>query len=123
MPPLLQVAFTGSEYTEDSLVFTTGFGNTSAVIYAYKHSGDEAGYADNLSLTWESEGPMTLVWSDEFDGKGALDSSKWGVEEGFVRNEELQWYQPDNATQEGGFLVSPHKFSLNRLFLFCYQQQ
>jgi beta-glucanase (GH16 family) len=99
------LAFSESEYTEDSLDFTTGFGSTSAVIYAYKHSGDEAGYADNLSLTWESEGELSLAWFDEFDGEGALDSSKWGFEEGFVRNEELQWYQSDNAFQQEGTLV------------------
>jgi beta-glucanase (GH16 family) len=46
-----------------------------------------------------------LVWSDEFDKDGAPDSSNWGYEKGFVRNEELQWYQPDNATVSGGLLT------------------
>jgi beta-glucanase (GH16 family) len=47
----------------------------------------------------------TLVWSDEFDKDGAPDSSNWGYEKGFVRNSELQWYQPDNATVSGGLLT------------------
>jgi len=29
------------------------------------------------------------------------DSSNWGYEKGFVRNSELQWYQPDNANGVG----------------------
>jgi beta-glucanase (GH16 family) len=46
-----------------------------------------------------------LVWSDEFTGDGPLDSASWGHESGFVRNRELQWYQPENATRAGGLLV------------------
>ena len=46
-----------------------------------------------------------LVWSDEFDRDGRLDPAKWTYETGFVRNEELQWYQPENAWCENGFLI------------------
>jgi len=46
-----------------------------------------------------------LVWSDEFNTTGRPDSNAWSYEHGFVRNEELQWYQPDNARCEGGRLV------------------
>jgi len=103
--PESKVTFTDSEYTEQEMTFTTGFGSTSAIIYAYKHSGESAGYADDLSLTYESESAYNLIWSDEFDGTGSPDSTKWGFEEGFVRNEEAQWYQPDNAFLENGDLV------------------
>lgn len=48
---------------------------------------------------------MKLVWSDEFDKDGAPDPQKWGFEKGFVRNEEHQWYQPDNARIKDGMLV------------------
>ena len=47
----------------------------------------------------------TLVWADEFDVDGAPDAKKWTFENGFVRNEELQWYQPQNARVEKGLLV------------------
>ncbi len=47
----------------------------------------------------------TLVWSDEFEKDGRPDSTKWGYEHGFVRNEEAQWYQPENAHCEKGMLV------------------
>ncbi len=46
-----------------------------------------------------------LVWSDEFNNDGQLDNSLWNYENGFVRNNELQWYQPDNAICKDGLLV------------------
>jgi len=46
-----------------------------------------------------------LVWSDEFEGEGRPDSTKWSYEHGFVRNHEAQWYQSDNATLQNGMLV------------------
>jgi beta-glucanase (GH16 family) len=46
-----------------------------------------------------------LVWADEFDQDGKLDETEWEYEKGFVRNRELQWYQPENASCRGGFLI------------------
>ncbi|HYW47366.1 MAG TPA: glycoside hydrolase family 16 protein [Bryobacteraceae bacterium] len=46
-----------------------------------------------------------LVWSDEFDKDGRPDPAKWTYETGFVRNQELQWYQPENAWCEKGMLI------------------
>jgi beta-glucanase (GH16 family) len=46
-----------------------------------------------------------LVWADEFNESGPPDSSKWNYEQGFVRNEELQWYQPENANCKDGMLI------------------
>jgi len=51
------------------------------------------------------DGYTKLVWHDEFDVDGAPSSANWGYEQGFVRNEELQWYQPDNATVANGMLT------------------
>ena len=50
-------------------------------------------------------GDYTLVWADEFDRDGGPDPAKWTFERGFVRNRELQWYQPENARQANGVLV------------------
>ena len=50
-------------------------------------------------------GYTKLVWHDEFDVAGKPSSANWGYEQGFVRNEELQWYQPDNASVAGGMLT------------------
>ena len=47
----------------------------------------------------------TLVWQDEFSKDGLPDTSKWRFENGFVRNNEAQWYQQDNAACRGGYLV------------------
>ena len=46
-----------------------------------------------------------LVWSDEFDADGKPDSSVWSFEKGFVRNQEYQWYHPDNAFCKDGLLI------------------
>jgi beta-glucanase (GH16 family) len=49
-----------------------------------------------------------LVWSDEFDRDGLPDATKWNYEEGFVRNQEQQYYtrgRKENARVEGGMLV------------------
>ena len=48
---------------------------------------------------------MQLIWSDEFNSNSAPDSNNWTFEKGFVRNEELQWYQSDNAQCKDGALV------------------
>ncbi|MCL6218088.1 glycoside hydrolase family 16 protein [Zunongwangia pacifica] len=54
-----------------------------------------------------------LVWSDEFE-KGTKPNPKfWGYENGFVRNEELQWYQSENANiHDGKLIISGKKESV-----------
>lgn len=47
----------------------------------------------------------TLVWNDEFNEEGPPNPDNWNYEHGFVRNDELQWYQPDNAVCRDGLLV------------------
>lgn len=46
-----------------------------------------------------------LTWSEEFNEDGRPDTLKWSFEKGFVRNRELQWYQPQNAAVKNGCLV------------------
>jgi beta-glucanase (GH16 family) len=46
-----------------------------------------------------------LVWHDEFNKDGRPDTGNWIFENGFVRNEELQWYQPQNANCSNGVLL------------------
>jgi beta-glucanase (GH16 family) len=46
-----------------------------------------------------------LAWADEFNKSGRPDPNSWTYESGFVRNRELQWYQPENARVERGRLV------------------
>ncbi|WP_188771296.1 glycoside hydrolase family 16 protein [Emticicia aquatilis] len=48
---------------------------------------------------------MKLVWQDEFNNNGKPNPKFWKSEKGFVRNEELQWYQEENATCKNGVLL------------------
>ncbi|HEX6924912.1 MAG TPA: glycoside hydrolase family 16 protein [Longimicrobiaceae bacterium] len=58
-----------------------------------------------LPTAAQAQSDYRLVWSDEFDQPGQPDSTNWTYERGFVRNEELQWYQPENARVENGMLI------------------
>jgi beta-glucanase (GH16 family) len=52
--------------------------------------------------------PGTLVWQDEFEGRGLPDGSRWDYETGFVRNNERQYYtrsRLENARVEDGLLI------------------
>jgi len=53
----------------------------------------------------QNSGTYKLVWADEFNKDGIPDSTNWTYEKGFVRNEEAQWYQEENAFCKNGFLV------------------
>jgi beta-glucanase (GH16 family) len=72
-------------------------------------SGGNAGSSGSAGTTGAGGIPVPagykLVWSDEFDVDGRPNSANWKYEQGFVRNEEDQWYQSDNATVSGGLLV------------------
>ncbi|MEY2868233.1 MAG: hypothetical protein RIR01_657 [Bacteroidota bacterium] len=46
-----------------------------------------------------------LVWNDEFNVDGEPNNNNWNYETGFVRNQEDQWYQKENAYCKNGFLV------------------
>ena len=53
----------------------------------------------------DTAGNYKLVWADEFNQEGAPDTTNWKFEHGFVRNHELQWYQPQNAVCRKGLLI------------------
>ncbi|MBQ9640239.1 MAG: glycoside hydrolase family 16 protein [Bacteroidaceae bacterium] len=46
-----------------------------------------------------------LMWHDEFDSGSTFNPTRWQAERGFVRNEEDQWYQADNAYILNGLLI------------------
>ncbi len=62
----------------------------SFVKYKQKHSSSEE---------------YKLVWADEFNTNGPPDEKNWNYETGFVRNQENQWYQKENAYCKDGFLI------------------
>jgi beta-glucanase (GH16 family) len=53
----------------------------------------------------ETSGGYRLVWADEFNKEGPPDTAAWRFEKGFVRNQEFQWYQTENAYCKNGLLV------------------
>jgi beta-glucanase (GH16 family) len=61
--------------------------------------------AKSQTLQGETTGGYKLVWADEFNNEGAPDSTNWRYEQGFTRNHELQWYQPQNAVCHNGILT------------------
>jgi beta-glucanase (GH16 family) len=64
-----------------------------------------------ISCSPQTNPPRTLndgykyLWGDEFNQDGRPDSQKWDYEKGFIRNNEAQWYQPENAFIKDGYLV------------------
>ena len=59
----------------------------------------------NILISPLSAQEYKLVWSDEFNTNGLPNPAYWNFEEGFVRNNELQWYQDNNAYCKDGVLV------------------
>ncbi|MEI8086356.1 MAG: family 16 glycosylhydrolase [Paludibacter sp.] len=47
----------------------------------------------------------SLVWNDEFNVDGKPSTANWKYESGFVRNNELQYYQSANVNCAGGLMV------------------
>lgn len=66
---------------------------------------DEVSDSDLAASGEGADSKYKLVWADEFNNDGPIDSKYWSFEKGFVRNQEPQWYQEDNAVCEGGNLV------------------
>ncbi|CAH0314770.1 Beta-glucanase [Pedobacter sp. Bi27] len=77
------------------LMACTFFAGLSAVAQQQKQPMPPALTADGFKL----------IWAEEFNGNGAPDPANWTYELGFERNEELQWYQPENARCENGKLI------------------
>lgn len=76
--------------------------------YAQKSNAFEPDYAKPKEIAG-----MKLIWNDEFNTNGKPDPQNWRYEKGFVRNQETQWYQSDNANcKDGVLLIEGRKESL-----------
>ncbi|MGM0754164.1 MAG: glycoside hydrolase family 16 protein [Bacillota bacterium] len=61
-----------------------------------------------LSAELKEDGPWSLVWNDEFDGHDL--KNRWNLQDwASDKNEELQYYSPDNLTIRDGHLVIQSK--------------
>lgn len=61
-----------------------------------------------MAVSVSAQQNRRLIWSDEFNYAGLPDSTKWGYEEGFIRNQEPQYYtvrRLENCRVENGMLV------------------
>ena len=78
----------------------------TCILFAFAVAGtlNVSAQKANPESIYTKEG-YKLVWADEFNNNGKPDSTSWKYEQGFVRNEEAQWYQADNAWCENGLLV------------------
>ncbi len=56
-------------------------------------------------LTYGQGNDWELIFHDEFEIDGQPNWDVWQSENGFVRNNEYQWYQPHNAYTKGGCLI------------------
>jgi beta-glucanase (GH16 family) len=82
------------------LLTACAVGMAGGTVMAEQHLAAEAARADTPAAAgWK------LIWADEFDKDGKPDPRNWTYETGFVRNHELQWYQPDNTWCHNGLLI------------------
>ncbi len=80
-----------------------------SVLKAMLAAAGAAGTTDLLAQSAGTPGGLPkgyrLVWQDDFNADGRPNPKNWTYEHGFVRNEEFQWYQPENATCSEGKLI------------------
>ena len=80
------------------------------IAFVFTQPGNEGGAAwlDMVGFQTVASGgdaAWEVVWSDEFDGS-VVDSAKWHVEDlHTIKNNELQYYAPDEVYLDGGNLV------------------
>jgi beta-glucanase (GH16 family) len=99
---------------------TTNLWNSLTEVSVFALSGVSPTAAPTPTLTPTPtptpSGPAgwTLVWSDEFNGAGAPNSTNWSYHVGNGNsggaftgwgNGEWEWYRPENCTQSGGNLL------------------
>jgi beta-glucanase (GH16 family) len=96
-------------YADISVSFTLNSGKANTILLQ-RTATDVAGVdIDSYTVTLKnpsSTDNFNLVWADEFNGSGVPDPTKWGYEEGYIRNNELQYYtkSTDNVKQNAGNL-------------------
>lgn len=64
-----------------------------------------------------SELEKKLIWADEFDVDGLPNSSNWAYEEGYIRNNEKQYYtktrQENVRVEKGSLIIESRKEAFN----------
>lgn len=81
------------------------FALAGLMMYSYSCKTGKGAVAQSAATTIYSKEGYRLVWADEFNKDGAPDIQNWRFEKGFVRNDEKQWYQSENAFIKKGKLI------------------
>jgi beta-glucanase (GH16 family) len=91
-----------------SYTFTNGGTNDYTITVMAINSAGSASASYTITVFVSSTGGLQLVWSDEFDGNGTIDTTKWSYETGGGGwgNNEVQAYTADqnNVKIENGML-------------------
>lgn len=77
---------------------------SSSKMFVKQNNKQQFSTRNDTLINPESDG-YKLVWADEFNKNGPVNADNWSFENGFVRNKELQWYQPQNARCKSGSLI------------------
>ena len=83
-------------------------GHPTAVLALSLAAIAACGSAQSPQTPTTPSGTGSLVWQDEFDGRGLPDGTRWDYEVGLVRNNERQYYtrsRLQNARVEDGVLI------------------
>src|SRR5690606_21105631 len=70
----------------------TSAGTYNVTLTAKNSAGASDSKSIAITVAAQPTKEWTLVWGDEFDYSGLPDETKWNYYEGFVRNEERQYY-------------------------------
>ncbi len=98
----------GAGGSAGSAGYTGGSPGTGGSGGAVQDAGSDAAPDAQADASSDAPSGWQLIWSDEFNGSGLADPSKWGYEVGFIRNNEAQYYtdaRVENAHEENGNLV------------------
>ena len=91
-----------------SYTFTNSGTNDYPITITASNSAGSTSTTYTITVLVSSTDGLQLVWSDEFDGNGAIDPAKWSYETGGGGwgNNEVQVYTADqsNVKVENGFL-------------------
>ena len=87
------------------ILFTTVSLFVCSAFFGFKASAQDKANSQPEKTVPSRDDSWKLVWHDEFNEGDQPDWTVWNAENGFVRNEEYQWYQKENAYILNGVLI------------------
>lgn len=90
----------------EEIFFSVSINGTTSTVYIPIISDKlDVAYHPDANVPVAVKDGLMYVWGDEFNKEGKPDSQLWGYEIGFIRGNEKQYYQEDNANVTGGRLL------------------